>query len=157
VLVIERVSWRQLRYAVSDDAGHTGRWMRRRFAETMTGDIDGNPFELRRDGRRRFTLVSLDTVLATAEAPRRAHWTISTDEFAYQLRRRSRWRSEMELRRGGVAVGSIRKGRALRGQVLCALPAEVPPPIQAFVGFVVLALWNRAAASSGSAVVVASG
>ena len=157
MLVIERVSWRQLRYAVSDDAGHTGRWMRRRFAETMTGDIDGNRFELRRDGRRRFTLVSRDRLLATAEAPTRAHWTITTEGSAYELRRRSRWRSEMELRRGGNAVGSIRKGRALRGQVLCALPAELPPPVQAFIGFVVLALWNRAAASSGSAVVVTSG
>jgi hypothetical protein len=157
VLVIERVSWRQPRYAVRDDAGHTGHWTRRRFAEAMTGDIGGNLFELRRDGRRRFTLASSDSVLATAEAPRRAPWTITADESAYQLGQRSRLRSDMELRRSGIAVGSIRRGRALRGQVLCDLPAELSPAVQAFIGFVVLALWNRAAASSGSAVVVASG
>lgn len=131
--------------------------MRRRFAETMTGEIDGNPLELRRQGRRRFTLVSSETVLATAEAPRRTYWTITADGSSYQLRRRSRWRSDMELRRAGIAVGSIRKGRTPRGQVLCDLPAELSPAVQAFIGFVVLALWNRAAASSGSAVVVASG
>jgi hypothetical protein len=62
----------------------------------------------------------------------------------------------MELRRGEVAVGSIRKGPA-RGQVLCDLPGELSPADQAFIGFVVVALWNRAAASSGSAVVAASG
>lgn len=157
MLLIERVSWRQPRYAVRDDAGHTGHWTRRRFAESMTGDIDGNLFELRRDGRRRFTLASSDTVFATAEAPRRAPWSITLDGSAYQLRQRSRWRSDMELRRDGTAVGSIRKGRALRGQVLCDLPAELSPEVQAFIGFVVLALWNRTAATSGSAVVVASG
>jgi hypothetical protein len=155
--VIERMAWRQPGYAVRDDAGHSGPWRRRRFAEAITGEIDGNPFELLRDGRKRFTLVSSDTVLATAEAPSRARWTITADGSKYQLRRRSRWRSEMELRRDGTAVGSIRKGRALRGQVLCDLPAELPPAVQAFIGFVALALWNRAAASSGSAVVIATG
>lgn len=157
MLVIERVSWRQPGYTVHDDAGHIGRWMRRRFSESMTGEIDGNPLELRRDGRRRFTLVSSDTVLATAEAARRTPWTITVDGSSYQLRRGSRWRSGMELRQGGIAVGSIRKGRASRGQVLCELPAELAPAAQAFIGFVVLTLWNRAAASSGAAVVVASG
>jgi hypothetical protein len=34
----------------------------------MTGDLDPNPFELRRDARRRFTLTSSGTVLAAAEA-----------------------------------------------------------------------------------------
>lgn len=157
MLVIERVSWRQPGYVVRDDAGPSGRWRRLRFAESMTGEIDGDPFELLRDGRKRFTLVSSDTVLATAEAPKGAPWTITADGSKYQLRRRSRWRSDMELRRDGTAVGSIRKGRALRGQVLCDLPAELPAAVQGFVGFVVLALWNRAAASSGSAVVVATG
>ena len=156
MLVIERVSWRAPNYTVRDDAGHTGRWQRRRFAESMTGEVDGTPLELRRDGRRRFTLASSDAVLATAEAPRRTRWTITANGSAYQLRRRSRWRSDMELCRGEVAVGSIRKGRGARGQVLCDLPDGLSPAVQAFVGFVVLALWNRAAASSGSAVVVAS-
>ena len=123
----------------------------------MAGDLDGSPFELRRDGRSRFTLVSSGTVLTTAEATARGCWTISVDGSAYQLRRTSRWRSAMELRRNKIAVGSIRKGRALRGQVLCDLPAELSPAVQAFIGFVVAALWNRAAASSGSAVVVAGG
>ena len=63
----------------------------------------------------------------------------------------------MDLCRGAIAVGSIRKGRAPRGQVLSDLPAELAPAVQPFTGFVVVALWNRAAASSGSAGVAASG
>jgi hypothetical protein len=157
MLVIDRVSLWQPRYAVSDDDGHRGLWTRRRFGETMTGELDGNPFELRRDGRRRFTLSSSGTMLATAEATARGRWTISVDGSVYELRRRSRRRSDMELRRGEIAVGSIRKGRARGGQVLCDLPAELSPAVQAFIGFVVVVLWNRAAASSGSAVVVAGG
>jgi hypothetical protein len=144
------------RYTVRDDAGHSGLLTRRRFAEAVTGEIDGDPCELRRDGRRRFTLMSSGTVLATAEAVKRGRWTISADGSAYQLRRASRWRSDMELRRGAIPVGSIRKRRAPRGHVLCDLPAEVSPAAQAFIGLVVHALWNRAAAGSGSAAVAAS-
>ena len=155
MLVIQRVSWRQPRYSVSDDDGHRGVWTRRRFREAMAGDLDGSPVELRREGRSRFTLVSSGTVLASADATARGRWTISVDGSAYQLGRTSRWRSAMEFRRNEVAVGSIRKGRG--GQVLCDLPAGLSPAVQAFIGLVVVALWNRAAASSGSAVVVAGG
>jgi hypothetical protein len=157
VLVIERVSWWQPRYTVHADDRDHGLWTRRRFGEAMAGELDGNPFELRRDGRRRFTLTSSGTKLAAAEATARGRWTISVDGSAYQLRRRSRRRSDMELCRGEIVVGSIRKGQARRGQVICELPAEFAPAVQAFIGFVVVALWNRAAASSGSAAVVAGG
>ncbi|MBV9336646.1 MAG: hypothetical protein JO243_12210 [Solirubrobacterales bacterium] len=75
----------------------------------------------------------------------------------YELRRQSAWRSAMDLRSDAITIGSIRKGRAGRERVLCELPAELPPPVQAFIGFVVLLLWNRAASSSGAAAVVASG
>jgi hypothetical protein len=157
VLEIERVSWRKPRYAVSDNDGHGAAWMRRRFRETMTGEIDGEPYELRRDGRRRFTLVSRGTELARAEAARRGRWTILVEGSTYELRRRSTWRSAMDLRSGASTVGSIRKGRAPRGRVLCELPAELSPAVQAFIGFVVLLLWDRVAASSGAAAVAASG
>jgi hypothetical protein len=157
VLEIERVSWRTLRYTVRDDDGHGGVWLRRRFREAMTGEIDGEPYELRPDGRKRFALVHLGTALAKAEAQRRGQWTILVDGFTYELRRPSTWRSAMDLRSGTTAIGSIRKGRAPRGRVLCELPAELSPAVQAFIGFVVLLLWNRAASSSGAAAVAASG
>src|ERR1700726_1655100 len=71
-----RVSWRP-RYAVSDDDCHGGTWVRRRFVEAMTGETDGELFELRRGGRKHFEMVSGGTVLTTADAARRGRWTIS--------------------------------------------------------------------------------
>ena len=150
MLVIERRSWWTPRCTIRDDAGHTGHLIRRRFGESATGEIDGQPFEIRREGRRRFTLATSGTVLATAVAGKRGRWTVSAaDGSEYQLQRGSRWRSNMELCRSGARVGSIRKGRASRGQVLCELPAELSPVVQAFAGLLVQVLWTRAAASSG--------
>ena len=63
----------------------------------------------------------------------------------------------MDLRSGSITIGSIQKGRAPRGRVLCELPAELSPAVQTFIGFVVLLLWNRAASSSGAAAVAAGG
>ena len=123
----------------------------------MMGEIDGEPYELRRDGRRRYTLTGRGTELARAEAARRGGWTVLVEGSAYDLRKRSTWRSEMDLHSGATTVGSIRKGRAPRGRVLCELPAQLSPPVQAFIGFVVLLLWGRAASSSGAAAVVATG
>lgn len=157
MLEIERVSWRTPLYSVRDADGHGGVWTRRRFAEGMTGEIDGHPYQLQRDGRRRFTLVGSDAVLATAAAAGRGRWTISVGGADYELRRRSQWRSDMDLCRDGRLVGSITKGRPRGRRVLCELPAELPPQVQAFIGFVVLVLWNRAAASSGAVVAVGSG
>jgi len=45
-----RVSWRTPRYAVRDDDGHSGIWVRRRFGEAMTGELDGDRYELRARG-----------------------------------------------------------------------------------------------------------
>ncbi|MBV8956270.1 MAG: hypothetical protein JO179_19185 [Solirubrobacterales bacterium] len=157
MLEIERVSWRAPRYAVRDDDGPVGVWIRRRFGEAMTGEIDGEPYELRPDGRRRFMLLGPGTQLATAEATRRGRWTVLVQGSTYELARQSAWRSGMDLRSRAITIGSIRKGSAGRGRVFCELPAELPRPVQAFIGFVVLLLWNRAASSSGAAAVVASG
>jgi hypothetical protein len=131
--------------------------MRRRFGEAMSGEIDGEPYELRRDGRRGFTLLSRGRDLAKAQAARRGRWTVLVQGSTYELRRRSTWRSEMDVRSGPITIGSIRKARGPHGRVLCQLPAELSPAVQAFIGFVVLLLWNRAASSSGAAAVAATG
>jgi hypothetical protein len=157
VLEIERLSWLTPRYAVRDDRGHGGTWVRSRFKETMTGDLDGRQYELARDGRRRFVLMQAGGVVATADAGRRGRWAISVGNSAYELRRKSAWRSEMELRADGTTIGSIRKGTAPRGRILCDLPPELSPAAQAFIGFLVVVLWSRAAASSGAAAGAATG
>ena len=94
-------------------------------------------------------------MLATADAGKRGRWMISCGDSTYVLARKSRWRSEMELRSGEKTLGSIRRAR--RGGVLCDLPSEVSPAARAFVAFVVLTLWNRAAAGAEAGAVAATG
>ena len=156
MLEIERLSWLKPRYLVRDDRGSSGEWVRARFKESMAGELGGRRYEFARDGRKRFSLIEGGRVLATADAARRGRWAISVGGSAYELARRSAWRSEMELRAAGEAVGRIHRGRAARGKVVCELPAELPAPVQAFAGLLALTLWNRAAASSSGAASAAS-
>jgi hypothetical protein len=95
-------------------------------------------------------------VLARADAAKRGSWTVSAGDSVYELRRRSTWRSEMELCGVGIPIGSVRKARAPRGKIQCELPSELSPPCQVFIGLLALTLWNRAAASSGAATVAAT-
>ena len=155
MLEIERISRLSARYTLDDDEGHTGSWARRRFREEMDGDLDGERYELRRERRNRLVLVHSGRVLATADAGKRGRWMISCGDSTYVLARKSRWRSEMELRSGEKTLGSLRKAR--RGGVLCDLPSEVSPAARAFVAFVVLTLWNRAAAGAEAGAVAATG
>ena len=157
MLEIERVRWLTPSYTIHDDHGHAGLWARRRFKEGMSGELDGARYDFVRDGRKRFVLTHAGQTLATADAGRRGGWVISAGGSAYGLRRRSAWRSEMLLFDGDTTVGSIRKARAPRGKLVCDLPAELSPPVQAFVGLVVLTLSNRAAASSGAGAVAVTG
>jgi hypothetical protein len=94
VLEIERLSWLTPRYAVRDDRGHSGMWVRRHFKEAMTGEVDGQTYELRRDGRKHFSLIQSGRVLITADAGRRGRWAISAGASVYKLRRKSAWRSD---------------------------------------------------------------
>ena len=77
--------------------------------------------------------------------------TISAGERVYELVKKSVWRSELELRSGDRAVGSIRRAKGARLKLLCDLPGDLPPATQAFIGFVVLTIWSRRAAEAGAA------
>jgi hypothetical protein len=156
MLEIERVSWWKARYAVRVDHGVGGMWERRRRTESISGELAGERYDMRRRGRKHFVLTHGGEVLAQAAAGKRGRWTISAGDSSFELRRRSSWRSEMELQRDGVTVGSIRKARAPRGKIQCELPSELTPPAQTFIGLLVLTLWNRAAASSGTGAVAVS-
>lgn len=156
MLEIERAGWFKPRYLLRAD-GHHGMWTRRRFKEEMTGEIDGQPYELRRIDRRQLVLTDAGRELARAGAAKRGRWTISAGNSTYELQRRSHWRSDMDFLQGTARVGSIRKTRPPCGRIVCELPSELSPAAQAFVGFMALTLWNRAAASSGATSVAVTG
>jgi hypothetical protein len=151
MLEVERVSWLKRRYAVRDDAGHAGTWTRPRFRERVAGEVDGERYELLPRGGRRFSLVQAGAEVAGADAAARGRWTISAGERTYELSHKSAWRSELELRSGGRVVGSIRRAKGARLKLLCDLPGDLPPATQAFIGFVVLTIWSRAAAKVAAA------
>lgn len=115
----------------------------------MTGELDGQSFEFEREGRKRFALMQGGRVLVTAECAERGRWKISVGERAYELSRRSALRSEILLREGQATIGSIR--RTAHRRVICELPPDISPSSQAFIAFLVITLWARAAASSGAA------
>jgi hypothetical protein len=150
MLEIERLSIFKPRYLVRDGRGHVSLWHGAALREGATADIDGQRYELRREGRKRFVLSVAEMVVAVAERAGQ-HWTVSTDGESYVLRRRSTWRSTIELRSGDEVVGSVRRVASPRGKVMCELPDDLPLAVQAFIGFVVMAIWRRAAASAGGA------
>jgi hypothetical protein len=112
-----------------------------------------------RRGGRRFFLIQEGIRVATAERERRNRWTVLVGDLAYELRPTSVWRSQMELRRGEVLVGSIRRvrGNAPRSKTVCDLPPELSLAVQAFIGLVVMMLWNRAAEHAGATSPVLTG
>jgi hypothetical protein len=155
VLTISRLARSGRGYAVEDDRGHRGTWERRRFDVDMTGDIDGRTYALGHKKRTQFSLTEAGEVVVRADYAGRRRWTISVGETAYELRQPSMWRQDMELLAGGAKVGSVRKVRAgvLRNHTLCDLPPDLPTGVQAFIGFVAMALWQRAAADAGAGAV----
>ena len=151
MLEIERVSWLKRQYTVRDDAGHAGSWTRPRLRERVAGDVDGERYELLPHGGRRFSLLQAGAEVASADVAKGGRWTISAGERVYELVQKSFWRSELELRSGDRAVGSIRRAKGARLKLLCDLPGDLPPATQAFIGFVVLTIWSRRAAEVGAA------
>jgi hypothetical protein len=79
-------------------------------------------------------------------------WNLLWDGRTYDLGKPSMWRTKLELRADGATLGTITRRRR---NVTCDLPDELPTGVQAFLGFVAMALWDRdAAASTGGSVAV---
>jgi hypothetical protein len=157
VLEIERVrrSWR--RYTVRDERVVYGVWTYRGLGGSVEGDLDGQSYRVRRRRSKGFELMSCGDVVATASSTRGGRWSISVGAAQYELRRRSSRHATMEVRQGASFVGSVRKQGVGRGTVRCELPADLAVPVQAFIGFVAVAIWSRARGDVGAIVVGASG
>jgi hypothetical protein len=148
VVQIRRTGFFKPRYAATDSLGVVTLWQGRFGREGAGAEIDGQHYVVRRDGRRRFVLEAGGRELVSAERGKR-QWKVSTDGADYTFAKRSAWRSTFELRQAGIAVGTISRKRRT---VTCELPDDLPSSVQAFLGFVAMALWSReaAAASAGS-------
>jgi hypothetical protein len=139
-------------YAVTDSQGFVSEWRGRFGREGASGILDGETYVVRKDGRKRFVLDSGQREVASAERAGRLGraWKLNVAGRQYEFNRPSMWRSSFELRSDGSVLGTISRKRR---NVICDLPDELPASVQAFLGFVAMALWNReAAASSGGSV-----
>ena len=149
---IRRTKFWKPRYAVTDANGAVAEWSGRFGREGAKAEADGVQYVVRKDGRKRFVLEAGGSELAAADRLKRSErsWRVSTGGAEYELARASMWRSKFELRLAGQALGEISRKRR---NTICDLPDDLPVPVQAFLGFIAMALWDReAAASSGGAV-----
>jgi hypothetical protein len=82
-------------------------------------------------------------------------WEIEIGSLRYELARAGWFARAWQLRSGGRMLGRVVPRRGSTRRAVADLPAELPPPITAFLVAVVLTLWRRdeaaaAAAASGS-------
>jgi hypothetical protein len=147
MLQIRKVNLFRPRYAATDGSGNASLWEGRFGREGASAEIGGQRYVVRRDGRKRFVLDANGQQIAAVERDGR-NWKLSTAGAEYGFAKRSAWRSAFELRLAGVPVGTVSRKRRT---VICDLPDDLPVPVQTFLGFVAMALWNREAAAAGGA------
>jgi hypothetical protein len=153
MLQIKRLGWLTARYAVRDDRGHRGTWVRGRRSEEMSGEIDGQAYEFQPE-HSEFKLTQSGRVLVVARPTefgrswRSAYptvWSIVDAGSTHELRRQSGLSfrfPEMELYRGERKIGTIRQKSLVRVKVRCDLPSELSAPMQVFVAMVAATVWE---------------
>ena len=108
------------------------------FEYTRRGWHNDTRFELMQGGAR---LASAEVVVPQGFFGRAR--LLITEPFAGELVRRSRWfKTRFELQRGGQVLGQVHEPDAFttRRRLCAELPADVPPPVQAFLLFLVINL-----------------
>lgn len=111
--------------------------------------LEGRTLRVGRERSKRFVITGPDGRVATADRESGRRWRITTPEGHLELVRPSVWRSAWEVHRGGRPVGRIEQDRGLFARTSHAdLPADLPLPVRVFAFYVVLILWQRAAAAA---------
>jgi hypothetical protein len=112
----------------------------------------------RRDGRRQFLLDRPDRVgepVASARTPsvRSSSWEVEAGSQRYELVRAGRFTRARELRGRGQTLGRVAPSYRFsqRATAMADLPAELSPPVMAFVVAVVRTLWSRSRSGAGGA------
>lgn len=121
--------------------------------ESCEFTVGGVAYRASRDGRKRFLLTGPNGPVADASRETRREWSIKAAEGNLKLK--PRWR-RWEVRRG-AAVGAIRPVGVFARYFTADLPAGVSLPVQVFVLFVVLMIFERqrAAGAAGTSAAVA--
>jgi hypothetical protein len=116
--------------------------------ESCEFSLSGTGFRIERDGRKRFLLHGPDGRLATAERETGREWTVRAATGNVTLVKPSIWRSGWEVRQRGSRKGDIRSEGVFRTTYTADIPADVPLPVAVFTLYVILVVFERAAAAS---------
>ncbi len=112
--------------------------------------VGGHSYRIRRERSKRFLLNGPGGEAAVAERDGGKRWRISSPVGSYELVRTSFWRSAWELQANGRPVGRIERAGGFGRLSKAELPAEIPRELQVFVFYVVLMVWERAAAAAAA-------
>jgi len=124
--------------------------------------IEEQPYKLYREGLMSgaFVIESKGQSVARAIKPSafRSQFDLELDAHRYSLTRVSIFGRGFSVLQSGVVVGSIRRAGVFTRRTIIDLPPDWPIPIQVFVFWLALVIWNRddggaaagAAAAAGS-------
>ncbi|MCT2587350.1 hypothetical protein [Actinophytocola gossypii] len=119
--------------------------------ESCEFTVDDQRLRVDRERGKRFVLSGPVGRIASADRETGRRWAITTAAGRLELERPSTWRSAWELRRGGVTVGRFEHRGVFSWTATGDVSAELPLPVRVFAFYVVLMLWERAAATAAAA------
>lgn len=123
--------------------------------------VDGQSFKLYREGWMSGAFVlekdGQEMLRAVKLSAFRSQFDLEIDSRFYSLKRASFFGGTFSVVHQGAVVGTIRRAGLFTQRALIDLPSDWPIPIQAFVFWLVVLLWNRqASAAAASAVTTAA-
>jgi hypothetical protein len=110
--------------------------------------LSGTDFRIERDGRKRFLLHGPDGRVATAERQTGREWAVRAATGNLKLVKPSIWRSGWDVMQRGTRKGDIGHDGVFKSTYTADLPVDVPEPVAVFTLYVVLVIFERAAAAS---------
>jgi len=114
--------------------------------------IDGKLFNLYREGWMSGAFVlekdGQEVVRAVKLSAFRSQFDLEIDSRFYSLKQASLFGRTFSVVHQGAVVGTIRRAGLFTQRALIDLPSDWPIPIQAFVFWLVVILWNRQASAA---------
>ncbi len=119
------------------------------WAESGRLRVDGVAYEIRREGwlNGAFLLSAGDAVVARAEKPSlfRRSFDVHHEDRLYALSAEDPFGRTLVLMQGTRRLGSVSPERLFSRRARVDLPEDLPLPLRAFMLWLALLLWKRAA------------
>jgi hypothetical protein len=150
-MTIDATHWYSWDFDVTDDTRRVAHLDLSVWREEGVLTIDGVAHRVYREGvgSGDFLLERDGIVLARATKPSafRSAFEVRHDGRTYELAKESVWRRRFVIRSGSAEIGSLAPRRMFGREAVATLPESWPLPLKAFVIWLVVILWKRAAAA----------